>query len=213
MVIAEAGNEARQLSRLMKGFAMENVDTTAPASTAAKRSGILYPVMLIAAIAVIVFSVAGIATMMGWMPSVLSSGDPGAKTGVAPVAKQGAGSARSRTASAAGCSDCGVIESIRAVEAQGKGSGVGAIGGAVVGGILGNQVGRGSGRTAATVVGAGAGAYAGHEIEKNVNRSVSYQVRVRMNDGTYRTRYEPAQPALTIGQKVRVTEQGIIAAG
>jgi len=34
-----------------------------------------------------------------------------------------------------------------------------------------------------------------------------------MNDGTYRTVREGAQPALAIGQKVRVTEQGIIAAG
>ena len=85
--------------------------------------------------------------------------------------------------------------------------------GGVVGGLLGNQVGRGSGRTAATVVGAGAGAYAGNEIEKNNNRSVTYQVRVRMNDGTYRTVRESAQPALAVGQKVRVTEQGIIAAG
>jgi outer membrane lipoprotein SlyB len=83
----------------------------------------------------------------------------------------------------------------------------------VVGGVLGNQIGRGRGRTAATGVGAGAGAYAGHEIEKNMKKSVSYQVRVRMNDGTYRTFHESAQPALAVGQKVRVTEQGIISAG
>ena len=106
-----------------------------------------------------------------------------------------------------------MVESIRAVEVKGQGSGIGAVAGGVVGGVLGNQVGHGRGRTAATVVGAGAGAYAGHEIEKNMNRKVSYQVRVRMNDGTYRTFYEPAQPAFTVGQKVRATEQGIVAAG
>lgn len=39
---------------------------------AVKDAGILYPLMLIAATAVIVFSIAGIATMMGWMPSALS---------------------------------------------------------------------------------------------------------------------------------------------
>jgi hypothetical protein len=33
-----------------------------------KRSDFLYPVMLIAAMAVIVLSFAGIATMMGWLP-------------------------------------------------------------------------------------------------------------------------------------------------
>ena len=179
-------------------------------SGADNRPGILYPLMLIAAIAVIVFSVAGIATMMGWLPSVESKVEPAPKA--AAPAKSAAARPRVMPSAAAACRDCGVVESIRAVEAKGEGSGLGAIGGAVVGGILGNQVGRGSGRTAATVVGAGAGAYAGHEIEKNVNKSVSYQVRVRMNDGTYRTVHERAQPALAIGQKVRVTEQGIVSA-
>lgn len=186
-------------------------------STIKKRSGILYPVMVIAAIALIVFSVVGIATMMGWMPSAVSKIDPveqPMKEPAAPAtAKAAPGRPRLAANTPAACHDCGVIESIRAVEVEGQGSGVGAIGGAVVGGILGNQVGRGSGRTAATVVGAGAGAYAGHEIEKNVKKSVSYQVRVRMNDGTYRTFYEPAQPAFSTGQRVRVTEQGIVSAG
>jgi outer membrane lipoprotein SlyB len=194
------------------------MDTVNPVdNTAHKRSGLLYPVMLIAAIALIVFSALGIATMMGWMPSAVSGADPAAKHAESPGATAAPKAAPSRPRLAANtpaaCHDCGVIESIRAVEVKGEGSGVGAIGGAVVGGILGNQVGRGSGRTAATVVGAGAGAYAGHEIEKNVNKSVSYQVRVRMNDGTYRTFYENSQPALAIGQKVRVTEQGIASAG
>lgn len=189
-----------------------------------KRSGMLYPVMLIAAILLIVFSVVGIATMMGWMPSALSGGDPSAKPSPTPAAPatQPAKAARAaatqtppRTAASgpASCHDCGVIESIRVVEVSGAGSGVGAIGGAVVGGVLGNQVGRGRGRTAATVVGAGAGAYAGHEIEKSMKKSVSYEMRVRMNDGSYRTFHESTQPAFAIGQKVRVTEQGIVSAG
>jgi outer membrane lipoprotein SlyB len=194
---------------------METVDSAD--STMQKRSGILYPVMVIAAIALIVFSVVGIATMMGWMPSAVSGIDPTAQPVEVPVAPATAKAAPVRPRlganTPAACHDCGVIESIRAVEVKGQGSGVGAIGGAVVGGILGNQVGRGSGRTAATVVGAGAGAYAGHEIEKNVKKSVSYQVRVRMNDGTYRTFYENSPPAFAAGQKVRVTGQGILAAG
>lgn len=183
-------------------------------NAAHKRSGILYPVMLIAAIALIVFSAVGIATMMGWLPSAVSGGEPAAKPGpVSSTAKPGASRRRANVSAAANCPDCGVVESIRAVEVRGEGTGVGAIGGAVVGGILGNQVGRGSGRTAATVVGAGAGAYAGNEIEKNAKISTRYQVRVRMNDGTYRTFHERAQPALAIGQRVRVTEQGIVSAG
>jgi outer membrane lipoprotein SlyB len=178
-----------------------------------KRPGILYPVMLVAAIMLIVFSVVGIATMMGWIPSAVSGSEQGMKSGAAPTAKTGASRSRLLASAPANCADCGVIESIRTVQVEGKGSGVGAIGGAVVGGILGNQVGRSNGRTVATVVGAGAGAYAGHEIEKNAKKSVSYQVRVRMNDGSTRTFYEHAQPALAIGQKVRVSDQGIVAAG
>ena len=49
-------------------------DTTA-AGNVQGRNGILYPVMLIAAIAVIVFSAAGIATMMGWLPSARSDAE------------------------------------------------------------------------------------------------------------------------------------------
>lgn len=99
-----------------------------------KRPGLLYPLMLIAAITVIVFSVAGIATMMGWMPTALSDSDPAAK---------------------ASCVNCGVVESI----------------------------------------------------------SVKYPIRVRMSDGSRRTSYQRTQPALSVGQKVRVTEQAVVTAG
>ena len=186
-------------------------------NTGGKREGILYPLMLIAAIAVIVFSVVGIATMMGWMPSVASKGEPQPKSGSASNESTAmpapATNRPPADSSAAACQDCGVIESIRAVESKGEGSPLGAIGGAVVGGVLGNQVGRGSGRTAATVVGAGAGAYAGHEIEKNVTKKARYQVSVRMSDGSYRTYNESAPPTYAVGQRVRVTGRGIVAAG
>jgi outer membrane lipoprotein SlyB len=211
-----------------KEMGMDTVNTLETSTRGAgKRSGILYPVLLIAAIAVILFSALGIATMMGWMPTVLSGGNQAMTPDIESPAKAGAvgprqttgappanaGAARPRVSAAASCSDCGVVDSIRVVEVEGQGSGVGVIGGAVVGGILGNQVGHGRGRTAATVVGAGAGAYAGNEIEKNAKKSTRYQVRVRMNDGTYRTFHEATQPALGVGQKVRVTEQGVVAAG
>jgi len=190
---------------------MDTVNTMEHRSGADKSPGILYPLMLIAAITVIVFSVAGIATMMGWLPSVESKTEPAVKT--PPAVKSSTSRPRVTSSAASACGDCGVVESIRAVETKGKGSGLGAIGGAVVGGLLGNQVGRGDGRTAATVVGAGAGAFAGNEIEKNSNKSVSYQVRVRMSDGSIRTFHEQGQPALAIGQKVRVGERGIVTAG
>jgi hypothetical protein len=141
--------------------------------------------MLIAAITVIVFSVAGIATMMGWLPGAqsqirLQSNEP-------PVRRAAADNSRATApATAAACiEDCGVVESIHAVEVKGEGSGLGA----------------------------GAGVYVGHQIEKNTHDSVSYQIRVRMNDGSSRTFLERAQPALAIGQKVRVTGQSVNAAG
>lgn len=214
---------------------METANPIQNTDSSGKRNSMLYPMMLIAAIAVIVFSVIGIATMTGVMPKALSTNEKAVSTNEQALSKneqtapesprkstRAAASpkpARARVAapsngSAAGaCADCGVVESIRAVQAKGQGSGLGAVAGGVVGGILGNQVGRGGGRTAATVVGAGAGAYAGHEIEKNMNKSVNYQIGVRMNDGTYRTFYEYSQPALSVGQKVRVTNNGIVAAG
>jgi outer membrane lipoprotein SlyB len=183
-----------------------------------KRTNLLYPLMLIAAVTVIVFSIVGIAAMMGWLPSAQSKSDSAPRTEAvvrneaapAPARPDAADPVNAPTPT---CENCGVIESIRVVESQGEGSGLGAVTGGVVGGVLGNQVGRGSGRTVMTVVGAGAGAYAGHEIEKNVKRSTQYQIRVRMHDGSYRTFYQPSQPALSLGQKVRVTDRGLVGAG
>ena len=171
-----------------------------------QRPDILYPVMLIAAIAVIVFSFAGIATMMGWLPGAQSQLRPPERSESSARRPAAEGPRAAAPALAAACADeCGVVESIRAVETKGEGSGLGAVG------VLGNEVGRGGGRTVATAAGAGAGAYAGHEIERNTLQPVSYQVRVRMNDGTTRTFHERVQPALAVGQKVRVTGHSVSA--
>lgn len=181
-----------------------------------KQRNLLYPLMVIAAVTVIVFSIVGIATMLGWLPSAQSMADPASRTDAVSGMENAPARALPGSAAAdrvpAQCANCGVIESIRVVESKGEGTGVGAVTGGVVGGILGNQVGRGSGRTAMTVVGAGAGAYAGHEIEKNVKRTTQYQIGVRMSDGGLRTFYQPSQPALGVGQKIQVTENGLAAA-
>jgi len=183
-----------------------------------KQRNLLYPLMLIAAITVIVFSIVGIATMLGWLPSAQSMADPASRANAgsgaesAPVRALPASSASERAPAPAQCANCGVIESIHVVESQGEGSGIGAVTGGVVGGVVGNQVGRGTGRAVMTVVGAGAGAYAGHEIEKNVKRSTQYQIGVRMGDGNLRTVHQQTPPALGVGQKVQVTESGLVAA-
>jgi hypothetical protein len=131
--------------------------TPGSAGTTVNDPGILYPLMLIAAIAVIVFSIAGIAAMMGWIPGALSSGAEPAKARPAAAPQQ---AAPRIPANAAACRDCGVVESLRAME-----------------------------------------------------KSVRYEIRVRMSDGSLRTHYEATRPALRVGQKVRVTERGVIAAG
>ena len=122
-----------------------------------KQPGLLYPLMLIAAIALIVFSIVGIATMMGWMPSVMANRAAPEKT-LPTAVTQGRGDI-------VPCGDCGVVESIRATKGE-----------------------------------AGMG-------------GVTYQIRVRMGDGATRTFSEPDRPALAVGQRVRITERGVAAAG
>ncbi|MDM0109019.1 glycine zipper 2TM domain-containing protein [Variovorax sp. J22R24] len=85
------------------------------------------------------------------------------------------------------CSVCGHVESVRSVEHPAPASGVGAVAGGVVGGLVGNQIGHGGGRAAATVIGAVGGGFAGNEIEKRTRTVSSYQVSVRMEDGSLRT--------------------------
>ena len=71
--------------------------------------GLLYPMMVIAAIAVIVFSVVGIASITGWMPSGLIS-----RAAAATVNHNGVDTARSTVTFE--CAECGVIESMRELE-------------------------------------------------------------------------------------------------
>jgi len=68
--------------------------------------------MVIAAIAVIVFSIVGIASMTGWMPSGLIS-----RAAAATVDHNGIDRARSGVTFQ--CVECGVIESMRELEHTG----------------------------------------------------------------------------------------------
>ncbi|SFC49023.1 Glycine zipper 2TM domain-containing protein [Polaromonas sp. OV174] len=111
------------------------------------------------------------------------------------------------------CANCGTVESMVAVQRQGKVNGVavggttvglGTVAGGVVGGLLGHQVGGGSGKTAMTVLGAAGGAYAGNTIEKNMKKTTVYQMRVRMDNGTVRT----IEQASAVGAGSRVLVEG-----
>ena len=186
--------------------------------------------MWIAGTAITVFCAAGVAALMGWIPT--SIGHPAevaavTTTGTASkppvnpvkpaVAKTHTGSeghaAPVRVASAAvttaKCAECGLIESVREIETRGDGSGLGAVGGAVVGGVLGHQVGGGRGKDIATVVGAVGGGLAGNEIEKRVKTAKSYDVTVRLADGSSRVVHEASLPAWRAGDHVKVVD-GVI---
>ena len=176
----------------------------------------------IAGIAVTVFSAAGIAAIMGWIPA--STGSPGessadanqrmapaqpaaAKTHTPParVSAQGTGTTPAKVP----CAECGVIELVLEVETKGEGTGIGAVGGAVVGGVLGHQVGGGSGQKIATVVGAVGGAVAGHEVEKRVKSTKSYDITVRFENGSSRVINEATAPSWRAGDRVKVVN-GVI---
>jgi outer membrane lipoprotein SlyB len=194
-------------------------------------------VIWIAGIALTLFSAVGIAALMGWIPN--SMGGPSDKTAVvqqsantvppaAPMPPRAAAAypapvehvapmrvehdrptrlehdRPARVAAVATCAECGVIESVREVDAKGKGSGLG-----VVGGLLGNQVGAGRGKGVMTVVGAVGGALAGNEVEKRVKTTKSYEVTVRLNDGSSRVISEANLPTWRTGDKVKVVNGAI----
>ena len=107
------------------------------------------------------------------------------------------------------CHECGVVESVLTLESPGEASGIGAVGGAVVGGVLGNQIGRGNGRTIATVAGAVGGAVAGHQIEKYVKKETSYEITVRLEDGSSRVFHDTASSAWRTGDRVKIVDGAI----
>lgn len=112
------------------------------------------------------------------------------------------------------CSTCGVVEAVTPIQVKGEGTGLGAAAGGILGGVIGHQMGGGSGKDAMTVIGAVGGGVAGHEIEKRQRATTTYQVRVRMADGSLRTVTQPQAPAVGVavrleGEPLRaVTRQG-----
>lgn len=244
-----------------------------------------HPLMIAAAIAVILFCAVGTAAILGWLPSsrgvnrapVGAAVDPNAIAAFAPPADQAtatvlpaqpAQSARSVSgtplpgqattgvavpvAAAAGtsnaaaigaygyggnqgstaapepagrntdtgrtaraddvdtgarwCGTCGNIESIHAVTTRARGSGVGAGAGAILGGLLGNQIGHGNGRSLATVAGAVGGAVMGNQVEGTMHADHSYEIRVRLDDGTLRTFHQHSAPQWRTGDRVRIVK-------
>lgn len=252
-----------------------------------------HPLLIAAAIAVILFCAVGTAAIMGWLPSTkggnrdnltdadraaLSAGlqqpgqplaatvpapAPGTATALAPAypaapapaqgyapnaypvqpeaqayaapgAAYGSGVAQGATASGYAepvqdshpkakevaandgaerwCASCGNVESVRTITRRAQGSGVGAAGGAILGGLLGNQIGGGHGRQLATVAGAVGGAVVGNQVEGNMKATTSYEIRVRLDDGTLRTFHQSSAPRWRNGDRVRVVKGSLRAA-
>jgi len=105
----------------------------------------------------------------------------------------------------------GEVVAINPVQTSEPTTGLGAVGGAVAGGLLGNQFGGGRGRILTTVVGAVGGGLAGNGIEHAVRKQTSYQVQVRMQDGSYRNFTYTTQPQVQVGQRVRVSGDSLTA--
>jgi len=108
------------------------------------------------------------------------------------------------------CANCAVVLSVKEIEAEGSGSGLGVVAGGVVGGVLGNQVGNGSGRDLATIAGAFGGAFAGNKIEKVAKKTKSYNIVVKMDSGENRTFNQLATPHVVSGDKVKIENNAVV---
>jgi len=187
------------------------------------------PIIAIAAVSVIIFSAVGVGVMTGIIPSSFSKGAdplPPTERAASPAQPQPAtpmaanapvaeptGREPARTAATEApqptpgiCADCGKVTTINVVEQQGEGTGLGAVAGGVIGGVIGNQIGHGTGRKIATVAGAAGGAYAGHQAEKQIRSSQQWRVAVRMEDGSTRMFRYDQEPAVQVGDSVRVRD-------
>lgn len=166
-----------------------------------------HPLIITAAVAVILASGIAIASMTGLLPNSEANTSKQEEVSEKAEPKKETVKATPKPApvkAAAVCNNCGQVVEVRRVVIEGKGSGIGAVAGGVVGGLLGNQVGGGNGKKAMTVLGAAGGAYAGNEIEKNRNASVRYDVVVSFNDGTSDVYAFQNQPVWQPGDRVKV---------
>lgn len=169
-----------------------------------------HPVILAAAASVITFSLLGVGAITGLIPSAYSNNASDTQKPQFSDERAQAGKDSTRRLAAPSCPNCGVVDSIRAVQIEGSASGLGAVAGGVTGAVVGNQIGNGHGRDAMTVLGGVGGAFAGHSIEKNINRHTVYRVTVRMDDGSFRTVSQSHAPAVPLGSKVRVANGSLV---
>jgi outer membrane lipoprotein SlyB len=78
--------------------------------------------------------------------------------------------------------------------------------------VLGHQVGKGRGKDVATVAGAVGGAVLGNQIEKSGKTTTRYDIRVRLEDGTFQTIRSETDQGYRVGDRVKV-ENGRLVRG
>lgn len=174
-----------------------------------------HPMVLIAAVAVTMFCMLASAVVTG----VISGAHPDPEMDqVAATSSDQHSMSRqakpeARTPDLAKCNDCGVIESITMQRQDGNSTGNGAVAGGVAGSIAGGQpTGQDNGRKLMTLVSVGGDAYTDNTIERTINGTITYQVTIRMADGSVRSLTQSSQPAFAVGDKVKLSDGGMSAA-
>lgn len=180
-----------------------------------------HPMVLVAAVALTIFSLLGSAAITGLIPNAHSEKlglVPGLTTNATGAAMPNSPSKSNSNADKSKvrpntesnkrlvCNSCGTIVSIRTVEQEGDGSGLGA----VAGGVIGNQMGKGN--TLMTVPGVSGGAYTGHTIEKRMKTNTAYVIKVHMDNGSYRTITQYSEPQYAVGDQVSLRSGQMITA-
>ena len=104
----------------------------------------------------------------------------------------------------------GRIERIDPVSLEGDHHlGLGMVVGAVAGGVLGHQFGGGTGRDVLTVMGTLGGGLLGRRVQnKYTDRRAGQHIIVKVNNGVAVGITQPADPALRVGDKVRIDGSG-----
>jgi outer membrane lipoprotein SlyB len=160
----------------------------------------LYPLLVVAAVSVTLFSLLGIAGITGYPPLLSGQG------GTAPLTSQAA----SRPVNAgSSCQGCGVLESVSPLEPSG--SGVGALIGALSGAVWGNFIGQDSNGGAIALAGGLAGASTGHDIEQQGAQPEAWQIHIRMDDGTLHTINSRTLPEWRSGTRVKLVDEQLFA--
>ena len=104
----------------------------------------------------------------------------------------------------------GVIEQITQVElSNSRPTGLGAVVGGIAGLGIGSLIGAGTGRDVAMVLGTVGGAIAGNQVQKHYERpEPGQQIIVRTSKGVLVSVTQPANPGLSVGQKVFIEGSG-----